>query len=83
MRYKHTGAIGFCFGGWAVFTLGADKDLVDAISTGHPTWLTNEEINNVAVPAQILAREIDLAFTPELKAHANSGIPTLGLPYDY
>jgi dienelactone hydrolase len=37
----------------------------------------------VGVPVQILAPEIDPAFTPELKEFANRVIPTLGLPYDY
>ncbi|KAJ9608173.1 hypothetical protein H2200_007161 [Cladophialophora chaetospira] len=85
-RYKYTGAIGFCFGGWAVFRLGARDNgerLVDCISTAHPTWLTKEEIKNVGVPVQILAPEHDGEFTPELKAFANSTIPTLGVAYDY
>ena len=82
-QYKRVGSIGFCFGGWAVFNLGAHKDLVDCIATGHPTWLTKEEIDQVAVPVQILAPEKDQMFTPELKAHANSTIPALGVPYDY
>ncbi|KIW20476.1 hypothetical protein PV08_01051 [Exophiala spinifera] len=82
-KYRKCGAIGFCFGGWAVFALGADKNLIDAISTGHPTWLTKEEINEVSVPTQILAPEHDPVFTPELKAHANQVIPTRGVPYDY
>jgi len=32
---------------------------------------------------QILAPEHDPVFTPELKAHANSVIPTLNVEYDY
>jgi dienelactone hydrolase len=51
-KYKHIGAIGFCFGGWAVFRLGAqehDPPLVDCISTGHPTWLTKKDIDEVNV----------------------------------
>ena len=84
-QYKRVGAIGFCFGGWAVFRLGAKSSdsIVDCISTGHPTWLEKSEIENVGVPVQILAPEFDTQFTPELKAFANSVIPTLGVPYDY
>lgn len=91
MRKKHSrvGAIGFCFGGWAVFRLGSldlNNDtgpLVDAISTAHPTFLTKEEINDVSVPVQILAPEFDTAFTQELKDYANTVIPTRGAAYDY
>lgn len=32
---------------------------------------------------QLLAPEHDPVFTPELKAHANSVIPSLNLEYDY
>ena len=101
--FKKVGAIGFCYGGWAVFQLGAKggltcwkpsllylridyssgKNLVDCISTAHPSLLTKEEINTVGVPVQIMAPEHDPAFTPELKAHANSVIPTLNVEYDY
>ena len=59
------------------------KNLVDAISVAHPTFLTKEEIDDVAVPVQILAPETDPRFTPELKEHANRVIPTLGVEYDY
>ena len=56
---------------------------MDCISTGHPSRLTEEEINAVAVPVQILAPETDPQFTPELKAYANEVIPSLNLEYDY
>lgn len=57
--------------------------LVDAISTAHPSLLTKEEINDVGVPAQILAREHDPVFTPDMKAYANETIPKLNVGYDY
>lgn len=83
-KHKRTGAVGFCYGGWAVFTLGAKgKNVVDCISTAHPTFLTKEEIQNVGVPTQIMAPEFDPEFTPELKAFSNQTIPNLGVPYDY
>lgn len=103
--FKKLGAIGFCFGGWAVFQLGAKgrvsqstgchhrlcawtdmalgKNLVDCISTAHPSLTTKEEIDAVAVPVQIIAPEHDPQLTPELKAYANSVIPGLNLEYDY
>ncbi|KAJ5155975.1 hypothetical protein N7492_008778 [Penicillium capsulatum] len=84
-QYKRVGAIGFCYGGWAVFRLGSrtNRGLVDCISTAHPSWLTKEEIQEVGVPVQILAPEIDPVFTPELKEWSNRVIPRLGLDYDY
>ncbi|KAJ5779262.1 Alpha/Beta hydrolase protein [Penicillium paradoxum] len=83
-RYRRTGAVGFCFGGWAVFRLGAkDRDLVDCISVAHPTLLEKSEIDTVGVPVQILAPEIDPMFTPELKAYSNLVLPKLGVAYDY
>ena len=85
-RYKKLGVIGFCFGGWGVFRLGAKSHsppLVDCISTAHPSFLEKVEIQNVGVPVQILSPENDIVFTPELKGFANGVIPTLGVPYDY
>ncbi|GLA17249.1 hypothetical protein AnigIFM62618_004380 [Aspergillus niger] len=82
--YTSLGAIGFCFGGWAVFRLGAkDVRLVDCISTAHPTFLEPEEIRQVDVPVQIMAPEHDPQFTQELKALSNEVLPMLGVPYDY
>jgi dienelactone hydrolase len=85
-KYKRVGVIGYCYGGWSLFCLGSklhSPRLVDCISTAHPTWLTKEEIDNIGVPVQIVAPEIDPVFTAELKAYANSVIPTKGLAYDY
>ncbi|KAB2573411.1 Hydrolase tropI [Lasiodiplodia theobromae] len=83
-QYGRVGAIGFCFGGWAVFRLGAKgNQLVDCISTAHPSLLEKHEIENVGVPVQILAPEKDVVFTEELKAYSNQVIPTLGIAYDY
>lgn len=82
--FKKIGAAGFCYGGWACFQLGAKgKDLVDCITMAHPSIVTKEEIDKCGVPVQINAPETDGAFTPELKAYANSTMPTLNIPYDY
>ena len=59
------------------------KNLVDCISVAHPSLTTKEEISAVAVPVQIIAPEHDPQLTPEMKAHANSVIPTLNVEYDY
>ncbi|CAL5870070.1 uncharacterized protein PFLUO_LOCUS4304 [Penicillium psychrofluorescens] len=84
-QYKRVAAIGFCYGGWAVFRLGAkaNNGSVDCISTAHPSWVTKEEIQEVGVPVQIMAPEIDPVFTPELKELCNRVIPSLGVDFDY
>lgn len=85
-KYKKVGAVGFCYGGWAVFRLGAKEHqppLVDCISTGHPSLLTKKDIDEVAVPVQILAPEIDPVFTAELKSYSFETIQKLGVPFDY
>ena len=56
---------------------------MDCISTAHPSLLTKEEINEVGVPAQIIAPEHDPLFDSEMKAYANATIPTLNVAYDY
>ncbi|KAF7535363.1 hypothetical protein G7054_g5463 [Neopestalotiopsis clavispora] len=80
--HRRLGAVGFCYGGWAVFRLG-DKEspLVDCIATAHPTLLEEAEIRRVGVPVQILAPEIDPQFTLKLRTFSNQEIPRLGVPY--
>lgn len=85
-QYKRVAAIGFCWGGWAVFRLGAKSHsppLVDCISTAHPSLLEPTEIENIGVPVQVIAPENDMMFPPELKELTNRVIPTLGVAYDY
>lgn len=58
-KYKKVGAIGFCYGGWAVFRLGAKEHqpaLVDCITAGHPSLLTKKDIDEVAVPVSHFSR---------------------------
>ncbi|KAI8624362.1 dienelactone hydrolase [Xylariaceae sp. FL1651] len=85
-NFKRLGAIGYCYGGWAVCHLGSkaqDPPLVDAICMGHPSLLVKEDIDNLAVPIQILAPEIDKAYTAELKSHTFETLLKLNLPFDY
>lgn len=87
-KHRRIGAIGFCYGGWAVFQLGGqsagdDGPLVDCISAAHPTFLEKEEMSDVAVPVQMIAPEKDPKFTEELKAFAVLEIPKRGVPFDY
>ena len=83
-EYGKVGAVGYCYGGWAVFRLGAEGNgLVDCIVAGHPSLLTKEDIDRVGVPVQVLAPEIDPAYSAELKEHTWKVIPTKGVPFDY
>jgi dienelactone hydrolase len=85
-QYEKVGAIGFCYGGWAAFRLGASEHtspLVDFIIAAHPSLLTKEDIDGLAVPVQILAPELDVAFTPELKSYALEKLCTKGVRFEY
>jgi dienelactone hydrolase len=81
--YPKVGAIGYCYGAWACFRLGADPALIDAVSVAHASLVEKSEIDALKVPVQIQAPENDFAFTPELKEYANKVVPTLGVPYEY
>lgn len=82
-QYKKVAAIGFCYGGWAAFKLGADPSLIDAISTAHPSMLKKSEIESVKVPVQILSPENDFAYTPELKQATFDILPKTGVQWEY
>lgn len=85
-KYAKVGAIGYCFGGWAVFRLGAKEHnppLVDCISTGHPSLLTKKDIEEIAVPVQLLVPEHDQMYIQELKSFTFETIPKLGVEFDY
>jgi dienelactone hydrolase len=87
LGYKKVGAVGFCYGGWASFRLGArehqEAPLVDCISIGHPSLTTKKDIDEVAVPVQVLAPEIDQVYTAELKLHTFETLQRLNVPFDY
>ncbi|KAL4864557.1 Alpha/Beta hydrolase protein [Aspergillus spectabilis] len=89
-KYGFTAAVGFCYGGWAVFRLAAasrldnDRDrkpLVDCIAAAHPSMLTESDIDGVVVPTQILAPEIDPIFTPELKRYTFDSLSRRGVEH--
>ena len=83
-EYEKLGAVGYCYGGWGCFRLGArENKLVDCISVGHPSMLTKEDIDNVGVPLQILAPEMDFAYSDELKEYTWKTLPKNGIPFDY
>ncbi|KAF6811374.1 dienelactone hydrolase family protein [Colletotrichum musicola] len=88
LRAKHAkvGAAGFCYGGWAVFRLGAEEHrppLVDCVVAGHPSLLTKQDMDAVSVPVQVLAPEHDVVFTPELKSYCFETVMKRGVPFEY
>ncbi|OAA56346.1 dienelactone hydrolase family protein [Niveomyces insectorum RCEF 264] len=59
------------------------RPLVDAVSVAHPSLVTKQDLDQLAVPLQVLAPEHDQAYTAELKQHTIETVPRLGLPLDY
>jgi dienelactone hydrolase len=69
--YKRIGAVGYCYGGWAVLRLASQSPpLVDAVVCAHPSALVEEDFDNVSIPILFLAPEVDGVFTDELKLYA-------------
>jgi dienelactone hydrolase len=87
--FEKVGAIGYCYGGWAMFRLAGievdGKKLVDCVSVGHPSLVEKAHIDGVRhdVPVQVLAPEHDVAYTEELKMHTFVTLQKLGVPFDY
>ncbi|XP_015888252.2 endo-1,3;1,4-beta-D-glucanase-like [Ziziphus jujuba] len=59
------GAAGFCWGAKVVIEL-AKTDIIQAAVLLHPSFVTNEDINEVKVPISILGAEIDIMCPPEV-----------------
>ncbi|TRX96973.1 hypothetical protein FHL15_002279 [Xylaria flabelliformis] len=86
LGFRRLGAVGYCYGGWAVCHIASktqETQLVDAISMAHPSWLVKEDIDNIAVPVQVLAVEHDPSYTPELKNYTFQTALTWKVPFDY
>ncbi|KAI0535570.1 dienelactone hydrolase [Xylaria digitata] len=86
LGFRRLGALGYCYGGWAVCHLASKEEeitLVDAISMAHPSWLVKEDIDNITVPFQVLAPENDPSYTPELKGHTFQAALGLNVPFNY
>lgn len=92
LGFEKVGAVGYCYGGWAVFRLAAaehesdnGRKLVDAVTAGHPTYLTKADIESVSrnVPVQMLAPEFDPPYTAELKLHTFVTLQKVGVPFEY
>ncbi|KAI0413975.1 dienelactone hydrolase [Xylaria grammica] len=86
LGFKRLGAVGYCYGGWAVCHLASkeqERPLVDAISMAHPSWLVKDDIDNITVPVQVLAPEHDQSYTSELKSYTVEAVVKLNVPFDY
>ncbi|KAL3437000.1 Alpha/Beta hydrolase protein [Aspergillus tetrazonus] len=89
LGFKKVGAVGYCYGGWASLRLGAKehaeqgKPLIDCISIGHPSLLTKKDTDEVSVPVQVLAPEIDPVYSAEMKSYTFETLQRLNLPFDY
>lgn len=85
-KYTKVCAVGFCYGGWAVMRLGAQEHqpaLVDCIVAAHPSFLTEKDVDEVAVPVHMLAPEEDQMYTAELKRHTFDSLLNRKVPFDY
>lgn len=67
--YAKLGAVGFCFGGWAVLRL-AQEARVDAIVCAHPSWVVDGDFKGLKVPVSFLAPEKDAMFPDVMKVTA-------------
>ncbi|KAL2128443.1 hypothetical protein VTI74DRAFT_9181 [Chaetomium olivicolor] len=89
--YDKLGAVGYCYGGWAVCRLGAGefkgemggRGLVDCVSMGHPSWVVEEDVRGVEVPMQVLAPERDRVFTEEMKVFTCGVMIRKGVAFEY
>ena len=87
-RHAKFGAVGFCYGGWAVARLAAEEHsppILDAAVIAHPSLLTKEDVSalGAAVPLQIQAPENDFVYTRELKTFTFETLQARGVPFDY
>jgi dienelactone hydrolase len=92
-QYPRLGAIGYCYGGWAGFYLASEdlnpgnssQPLLDCLTVGHPSLLTEADIDSVSsqVPIQMLAPEVDAMYKPYLKAKTFKVLQEKAVPFEY
>ncbi|RAH42075.1 dienelactone hydrolase family protein [Aspergillus brunneoviolaceus CBS 621.78] len=89
LGFERVGVVGFCWGGWAAVRLGGfdgagqQQYLVDCVSIGHPSLLTEEDIAAVQVPVQVLAPERDPVYTLQMKAFTIQNLQERGVEFEY
>lgn len=92
-QYEKLGAIGYCYGGWAGFYLASEelntddnsRHLLDCLTIGHPSLLTEADIDAVSsrVPIQLLAPEVDAMYTPHMKAKTFKVLQEKAVAFEY
>jgi len=70
-KYQKVFAIGYCWGAWGAFMLGAEDGLLAGVSVNHPSALRiPEDLEGLKVPSLIVAPYTDQQFPPESRAIA-------------
>lgn len=67
MSPKYLVGIGYCFGGKYVIKQLNKSGFLDAGAVAHPTFVAEEEVEEVAKPLLISSAQIDPLFTTELR----------------
>jgi len=88
-KYENVGAVGFCYGGWAVCRLGSlktgndDNPLLSYGIMAHPSLVTKEDISGVDIPMLVLAPEHDRPYNAELKMHTFETFQKRGIYFNF
>jgi dienelactone hydrolase len=68
-KYEKVFAIGYCWGAWGAFMLGAEEGILAGVSVNHPSMLRiPEDLENLKIPALIVAPYTDHQLPPESRA---------------
>jgi dienelactone hydrolase len=79
---KKLGAVGYCFGAkYVVRHLRPDQGKIDAGYSAHPSFVQDDELNDIKGPFSIAAAETDEIFPTEKRHHTEELLKALGLPY--
>jgi dienelactone hydrolase len=70
-NHQRVFGIGYCWGAWGSYMLGAEEGLMAGVSVNHPSLLRiPEDIENLKCDTVIVAPYTDSAFPPESRAIA-------------
>lgn len=73
--------IGYCFGAKYIVQHATKGGFFDVIAIAHPSFVSEEEFSNVAVPVIISAAQTDTIFTPELRLKSEEILNKNGIQY--
>jgi dienelactone hydrolase len=84
-RHDKLGAVGYCYGGWAVFRLAGKEsgNLVDCIVCVHPGLLTEQDVDEVDAPVLMLCPEVDRHYPDEMKEYTFKTLQSRGHDFAY